>query len=167
MIEVLIFNIETSLQQQFNPCKESLGNRYFAVPNDNTKFIQCATGRAYRKQCPQNLIWSDQLQTCIKSRDTDQLFNMVIPKETQSSTREPTQAYIRTAALVEFSFKALKAHNKYRELHGVPPLVLNTDLSQLAQIAATNSSFERSRSRYNGVELGESFLGSSTTNTGK
>jgi hypothetical protein len=82
------------------------------------------------------------------------------------SQLDQTIQFTQTATQLEFSLTALKEHNKYRKLHGVPPLILNTDLSQMAQETAEKSSFQPSHKQYRGLELGESFLGSSTTNTG-
>jgi hypothetical protein len=126
-------------------------------------FIQCANGRAYTKQCPKYLVWNNQKKTCVLGNYQVKNSNELLMSSSAQQTISP---FTPTITQLEFSLAALKAHNTYRKVHGVPPLVLNTDLMQMAQVTAESSSFQLSHKQYNGFALGESFLGSSKTNTG-
>ena len=63
-----------------------------------------------------------------------------------------------------FSRQALEYHNKYRALHRVPPLVLNYELSLIAQKHADRLAKERklieSKATFNSFPLGENLASS-------
>lgn len=54
---------------------------------------------------------------------------------------------------------ALKAHNKYRDMHGCPPLKLDSDLNKVAQDyadkLASRDMFQHSNCKWNGKDIGE------------
>ena len=58
-----------------------------------------------------------------------------------------------------FIEEALKAHNKYRQKHGVEPLIHNPDITRIAQeyadILASKKSLSYSRNKFNDKLLGE------------
>ena len=59
----------------------------------------------------------------------------------------------------KFIQEALTAHNRYRERHGCPPLVLSKELSNLAQryanYLASTGTLVHSGLKYRGDQLGE------------
>lgn len=38
---------------------------YYALPNDNTHYIQCSNGTPYRMSCPEGLVWNQDLEVCV------------------------------------------------------------------------------------------------------
>ena len=59
----------------------------------------------------------------------------------------------------KFIVKTLAAHNNYRKIHGVPPLILNQELSKIAskrakKLIKTNE-INHYLLKYNGSPLGE------------
>ena len=63
-----------------------------------------------------------------------------------------------------FEEDALEAHNKYRAMHGAPPLTLNRDLCDMsrewAEQNAINGTFEHSSDvTYKGAPVGENLAG--------
>ena len=80
-------------------------------------------------------------------------------KEVKKNKKEPSKGKQNLSGFRPFDIEALEAHNKYRRKHHVPPLTLNKDLCKIAQsyaerLSATNS-FEHSKNKYNGNEIGE------------
>ena len=70
-----------------------------------------------------------------------------------------------------FEDEALNAHNKYRAMHGAPPLTLNKDLCTMskkwADHLAKTGKFEHSpsnMSKYKGAPVGENLAGGSGMN---
>jgi len=54
-----------AFQLSSNPCQSSQGKVYYAIPGDNTKFVQCdVLGRAYVVQCPAGLVYNLATTSC-------------------------------------------------------------------------------------------------------
>ena len=80
-------------------------------------------------------------------------------KEEKKNKKETNKGKQNLSGYTQFDIEALEAHNRYRRKHHVPPLALNKDLCKIAQsyaqrLSATNS-FEHSKNKYKGNELGE------------
>ena len=80
-------------------------------------------------------------------------------KESHKPKKEASKGKKNLSGFTDFDIEALDAHNKYRRKHHVPPLTLNKDLCKIAQsyaerLLATNS-FEHSKNKYKGNEIGE------------
>lgn len=72
----------------------------------------------------------------------------------------------------KFDLEALEAHNKYREIHHAPPLILNKDLCKIAQEYAQkllqNNVVTYSFGKYKGNDMGENiFMCQGTEATGE
>ena len=83
------------------------------------------------------------------------------PKEKEPSKpkKDSNKSNKKLSGFTEFDVEALDSHNKYRKKHHVPPLTLNKDLCKIAQSYAQNllatRSFEHSKNKYKGNEIGE------------
>lgn len=78
-----------------------------------------------------------------------------------------------SAEIEQFSSEALTAHNQYRQQHGVPPLILNRQLADLAQQtaekSATSNRLIQERPPYRGSKTGGMYasIDGFSTYTGK
>ena len=82
-------------------------------------------------------------------------------KEPKKSKKE-NKGKQNLSGFTQFDIEALDAHNRYRKKHHVPPLTLNKDLCKIAQsyaqkLLATNS-FEHSKNKYKGNDMGENLF---------
>lgn len=80
-------------------------------------------------------------------------------KEEKKNKKETNKRKQNLSGYTQFDIEALETHNRYRKKHHVPPLILNKDLCKIAQsyaerLLATNS-FNHSKNKYKGNELGE------------
>jgi len=58
-------NCANGFQLTNNPCASGQGRVYYAVPGDQTKFVQCdVLGRAYVVQCPAGLVYNQATTSC-------------------------------------------------------------------------------------------------------
>jgi len=49
----------------YNPCNSQPGKFYFPSPTDRHQYYQCdASGTAFARTCPGNLVWDDSITTC-------------------------------------------------------------------------------------------------------
>jgi uncharacterized protein YkwD len=80
----------------------------------------------------------------------------------------------KTAQFTQFDLEALEAHNKYREIHHSPPLILNKELCNIASNYAqkllqnNNGTIVYSFGKYKGNDMGENiFMCQGTEVTGE